>query len=175
MARHYLLWCTGEDRPGIVATLTKILYEKGCNLEDSSMMRLGREFSIFVILSSKKQLDKSLFAALEKHGLTVGLKPITTRQAKFVPAPRSLSIISVHGPDRPGIVYRVTHCLADHRFNITDLSTHRTGAGKKTGYILFIEGEISPSKEASLKKALRALQSSLKTTITFRGVNSQPL
>ncbi|MDH3961719.1 MAG: amino acid-binding protein, partial [Desulfuromonadales bacterium] len=31
----------GKDRPGIVADVTSVLYETGCNLEDSTMSMLS--------------------------------------------------------------------------------------------------------------------------------------
>lgn len=175
MTLHYLLWCSGEDHRGIVASLTGILLKEGCNLEDSSMMKLGSEFAVFLILTTKKQLHRGMFAPLEhKLNLTIGIKKITSAQARFHPPRRNLSIVSVHGPDRPGIVHRVTECLARKGFNITDLSTHRTKTGKRPGFILFIEGE-SKGAPGPLKTALMKLERSLGTRITIHPVIAQPI
>ncbi len=52
--KHYaFLWAIGPDRFGIVSALTRLLYKHHCNLEDSSMMRLGSEFGVFVSLRLK--------------------------------------------------------------------------------------------------------------------------
>ena len=138
MNTHYLLWATGEDQPGIVAAVTKILFNAGCNLEDSSMMRLGSEFAILLIVSSPKTLSavtaEKIFRPLKsKWRLTVGFKKISDSQARFRPLKGNLHLVTVHGPDKPGLVYRVTELLARARFNITDLATHQTRRGKKTG------------------------------------------
>jgi glycine cleavage system transcriptional repressor len=181
MAQHYLLWASGADRPGIVASLTDVLYALGANLEDSSMMRLGSEFAIFLIFSGKRpvpaaRLDASLKRLRLRSKLSIGVKPLSAREAVFRPARGRTYIVSVHGHDRPGIVRGVTKALARRKFNITDLSTHRTTRGVSAGYILFIEGELSsPGALAPLKRDLARLASSLKTRIGIRPVDAEPL
>ena len=44
----YLLSLVGKDRPGIVAKLSAGLCKNGCNLGDSSMVRLGNNFVIML-------------------------------------------------------------------------------------------------------------------------------
>jgi len=177
MNNHYLLWATGEDRPGIVAALTGVLFNNGCNLEDSSMMRLGSEFGVLLIFQSKQILPtdrtKRIFSPLEKKwGLSIGLKKISRRQAQSSSSVQNLFIIRVHGPDKPGIVHRVTQSLSKFKFNITDLSTHRTTGGKKAGYILFIEGELSKKYSLHpLKRSLSKLQKTLRTTISLQPIS----
>ncbi|MDH5510271.1 MAG: amino acid-binding protein, partial [Nitrospinota bacterium] len=41
MDKWSMLTIIGEDRPGIVAAVSKTLYEKGMNLGEASMLRLG--------------------------------------------------------------------------------------------------------------------------------------
>jgi glycine cleavage system transcriptional repressor len=181
MVRHYLLSATGRDRPGIVAAVAHLLLQLQCNLEDSSMMRLGSEFAMFLIFSRRAALPAQKFQTMSQRlerefGLAIGLKPLQKRDARFVPPQSETALIAVHGPDRPGIVYRVTNLLARHRFNITDLSTHRTTSGKRPGYILFIEGEPPRAdRRRSLQKQLQALEKRLRTRITFRLLQSAPL
>ncbi|HMU75390.1 MAG TPA: ACT domain-containing protein, partial [Elusimicrobiota bacterium] len=38
--KRYLLTAAGGDRPGLVAAVTRSLFDHGCNLEDSAMTRL---------------------------------------------------------------------------------------------------------------------------------------
>ncbi len=52
----YMLTAVGEDRAGIVAGVTKALFEGGCNLGDASMMRLGGSFSIMLMVSRRTDL-----------------------------------------------------------------------------------------------------------------------
>ncbi len=172
MVNHYLLWATGADKPGIVAAVTKALFDNGCNIEDSSMLRLGSEFGILLIYSSPRRYSLSsataLFkAAAKKFSLAVNVKPLSKKEAAFRPAKKGMYLVSLHGADRPGLVYQLTACLAKSKFNVTDLMTHRTDAGTKPGYVLFVEGEL-PSSPAQLEKELAALAKKLSTKIQIR-------
>jgi hypothetical protein len=42
----------GADRPGIIARVTRVLYEHGGNLEDSSMTILGGHFAIMLLVDA---------------------------------------------------------------------------------------------------------------------------
>jgi len=174
MANYYFMSAVGADRPGIVAAVTEELFRLGCNLEDSAMMRLGSEFGIFLIFTTSKKLSVSGHGSLQRIGkkwkLFVSLKDISPSEARFQPAKNSF-IVAVHGQDRPGIVSAVTRCLTDERFNITDLSTHRTTQGPRPGYILFIEGELLRSgSPESLQRRLLVLGTKLRTKITVQPV-----
>lgn len=179
MARTYLLWASGSDQPGIVAAVTGTLFQFGCNLEDSSMMRLGSEFGMFLIFTAPGDVPHALSSVLrsveKKFKLNIGLKPLTRAEARFAATKGEPAIVSVHGPDRRGLVFRVTEQLARLRFNITDLSTHRTTRGPRPGFILLIEGEIPRGKAARITTELRKLEKKLKTRITLRPVPAQTL
>ena len=118
---HYLLWAFGKDRTGIVAGISAVLFKQKCNLEDSSMMRLGSEFGVLLIFSSKKSFSvteqKKLFLPLEKQGkLTIGFKKISAKEARFAPLQKSPYMVTVYGADRPGLVYKVTSILGKNGF-----------------------------------------------------------
>lgn len=177
MRATYLLWATGQDRPGIVAAVSNVLYRQGCNLEDSAMTRLGGEFGILLIFSAPRKKDAAslevAFAPIKRRfALNLGIKPLSTRQARFKKS-GDLFVVTLHGVDRPGLVYRITDLLAKHQFNITDLTTHRTvGGGKKAGYILVIEGEIrSRAQVARIRRALSRTARRLRATVSLSAVN----
>jgi len=175
MKNHYLLWATGEDQPGIVAGVTEQLFHLGCNIEDSSMMRLGSEFGILLIFSSHKKhslsdIQKEFFPLEKRLNLTLGIKAITSAQAKFRPTKKASLSISLHGTDQPGLVHKVTFVLAQQKFNITDLATHRTN-GKKAGFILILEGELSKKQnQKQLEKALSTLSRKLSMKISLNRI-----
>jgi len=178
--KRYLLTAAGRDRPGLVAAVAKILFEEGCNLEDSAMTRLQGEFAILLILSGptkKHPLEKRLKQLGVRLGLTVGVKPLSSRESKSAFRDSERVLISVYGADRPGIVYRVTNFLAKAKVNLSDLSTHRTeGKGKTSGYILYLEGEIPAGISlADLEKDLRASVSEMGITVSVKPVPFQSL
>lgn len=166
---HYLLWASGNDRPGFVASIVKTLFELDCNLEDSSMMRLGSEFAAFLIFTAQREITEETFFVHKKNfDLKLGLKKISKKQAEFTPIRNQSYIVRVFGQDQTGIVYHITQCLAKHAFNITDLSTHRTTGGKTPGYILLLEGELLKKKNlTALKNDLKKISTKLKTRISI--------
>jgi glycine cleavage system transcriptional repressor len=177
MKNYYLLWAVGPDKPGIVSEVSKLLYEKGGNLEDSSMMRLGSEFGILLIFTSTKNFTPKMFSALEKKfSLSVGLKKISPKLASFQPLKKASALVTVYGADRPGLVFEVTSLLARQRFNITDLSTHRTTKGPAAGYILLIEGEMKQSgDQKKLESTLGALGKKLDVRISVQEIETSSL
>jgi glycine cleavage system transcriptional repressor len=174
MEIYQLLSAVGPDRPGIVATLTEILFKHGCNLEDSAMMRLGSEFGVQLIFTSRRPLLESIFSDVKKRfGLTLQLKTISKKLASSKRLSGPSARVVLHGFDRPGIVYQATRVLAEQKFNITDLATHRTSHGRKSGYLLFIEGNLHASGSfKSLQKKLDALAKRLKVTIRLNSVST---
>ena len=178
--KRYLLTAAGRDRPGLVAAVSKILFEEGCNLEDSAMTRLQGEFAILLILSGPAltgKLEKRLKELGKKLGLTVGLKPLSPRESKAPGKMGERVLISVYGADRPGIVHRVTQQLAEMNVNLSDLSTHRTEAkGKPSGYILYLEGEIPEGTTSpAIEKDLRGALAEMGVTLSVKPLSSQPL
>lgn len=178
--KRYLLTAAGRDRTGLVAAVSKILFEEGCNLEDSAMTRLQGEFAILLILSGSVQsgiLEKKLNALGKKLGLTVGLKPLSSRESKTPMKICDRVLISVYGADRPGIVHRVTQHLAKSKVNLSDLSTHRTEAkGQTSGYILYLEGEIPDgTTPGAIEKSLRETLAEMGVTVSVKPLSPQTL
>lgn len=164
----------------MVAAVSKILFEEGCNLEDSAMTRLQGEFAILLILSGPNQsgpMERKLKRMGKKWGLTVGLKPLAQPKTTKTKRTADRVLISVYGADRPGIVHRVTHQLAKRRVNLSDLSTHRTeAAGKPSGYILYLEGEIPEGvTPGDLEKALRENLAEMGVTVSVKALPSETL
>ena len=55
MENRFIMTAFGKDRPGIVADVTRILFENGCNLEDNTMTLLADEFTLVLLFSSQQQ------------------------------------------------------------------------------------------------------------------------
>jgi glycine cleavage system transcriptional repressor len=60
MDLRYILTAFGKDRPGVVADVSRIIYEIGGNLEDSTMTRLLDEFAIILLFSVRDNVDELL-------------------------------------------------------------------------------------------------------------------
>jgi glycine cleavage system transcriptional repressor len=178
-AQRWILTALGKDRPGIVAAVTKILYQRGCNLEDSAMTRLAGEFAILLIFSapaslSQQRLEEAFGALSRRLRLAIHLKAMTPAEITPVRHGRP-HVISVYGADRPGIVYRVSERLARLGLNITDVSTHRT-AGRRTAkplYLMLLEVELPDRIAAnSLLQRLRKLAKRLGVEVSLRSAEA---
>lgn len=165
--QHFILSVFGKDKPGIVAGVTKELYQLGLNIEDSSMTRLGGEFAIMLLLSSSKNiLASEILKALEdvqkKFALSVFCKPISEEES-YAESQRPFSYrITVFGYDRIGIVYHVSDLLAGYEVNIYDLRTQKSGEL----YVMFIECESDRDVYKDIKEGLDRLKEYLKVDVS---------
>jgi glycine cleavage system transcriptional repressor len=147
MPNYAMLTAIGKDRPGIVAGVSGILFEKGCNVEDSTMARLGGDFAIMLMLRlpeglTVRQIGDELAPLRDELKLTVQLTDLRPEDAMEPPeVPKH--VVSVYGADKKGIVAKITRHLADHSVNITNLTTHVVHHAQPL-YVMLIEVEIPP-------------------------------
>lgn len=147
MPNYAMLSAIGHDRPGIAAGVSGVLFEKGCNIEDSTMARLGGDFAIMLMLRlpegvTVRQIEQDLAPLRDDLKLTIQLTDVRPEEAMEQPdLPRH--IVSVYGADKKGIVAKITKHLADRSVNITNLTTHVV-QNPQPLYIMQIEVEIPP-------------------------------
>lgn len=159
MSEHwFMLTLVGHDRPGIVAQVTKALYQGGCYLGEASMLRLGESFTIMMMVRSMNtaaELMALLQPVAEMLELRVHTDPIEGQLHRHLPPDVR---ITVFGADRPGIVAQVTGALAEAGLNILDLESSVAGTEVKPIYIMQIEGQALrgvPALEAALGAVTR--------------------
>jgi glycine cleavage system transcriptional repressor len=156
MPDWYMLTLVGADRPGIVARVTQALFQAGATLGEASMLRLGANFTIMMMVSgvaSAAPLEAALSPVARDLGLCVHLDPIGGGlHHHLVPNVQ----IRVQGADRPGIVAQVTGALARTGFNILELESDVAGDARSPVYIMNIQGYSATTLE-TLEAALQAL------------------
>lgn len=156
-SKWYMVTLIGKDRPGIVAHVSAALYEGEANLGETSMMRLGGNFSIMMMVEfngSTKALHDVLSSVTESLGLHLHIDQIDAKlHEHLIPDVR----ISVYGADRAGIVARVTGVLAEAGLNILDLESDVAGNTDKPIYIMHIEGKAAEGI-AALESALQIVK-----------------
>lgn len=141
----YVVFAVGEDKPGIVAGISQVLYEMNCNLEDSSMTILKDQFAIILIVDapsevSYEELDRRVGEVANRLSLFHIVKPLDGKDEKKGEY-YTHCIIKVFGEDKTGIVYKVSKVLADRGVNISDLRTKIT-LGERKLYVMIIESEV---------------------------------
>lgn len=140
MSNWYMLTLIGKDRPGIVARLTTALFEAGCNLGETSMIRLGDNFTVMMMVNSRQD-EAGLRRLLEPVSAELQLVlHIDAIEAGLYQRPVPNVCILVHGADRAGIVSQVTVRAAEAGLNIVDLESDVAGTDASPIYILQIEG-----------------------------------
>lgn len=153
-----MLTLVGEDQPGIVAQVTDALFQGGFNLGETSMIRLGGNFTIMMMVSGTdgiEALETRLAPVAQRLGLRFHLDPIHGVLHQH-PVPNYQ--VRVNGADRAGIVARVTGALASAGFNILELESDVVGTTQQPVYIMTIQGYAEITLEA-LEQALGALKS----------------
>ncbi|WP_035586788.1 glycine cleavage system protein R [Hippea jasoniae] len=175
----YALTVIGEDKPGIVAAVAEVLYEKHINIEDSVSTLLGNQFTMTLLVKSSKnygvlELKKAFAKARGKLKLSVSLRRIeeselTTKQ------PQNLYSISVYGADKVGIVYFVSKALAEHNINILDLRTRLTKS-EKPMYVMILEVDVPDGiSENALNDIIKDVCLKLDVDYSIRKIESYEL
>ena len=153
----YMLTLIGADKPGIVATVTQGLFKLGLNLGETSMLRLGGNFTIMMMVSGiheEQLLRDELKPVIDALGMRLHIDPIQAQLHEHV-VPNIQ--VTVSGADRAGIVAQVTAALAACGFNILDLESDVAGTTDEPVYIMQITGVAETSVE-SVETALDPLR-----------------
>lgn len=133
-----MLTLVGEDQPGIVARVTEALYEGGCMLGEASMIRLGGNFTIMLMVhDGARDLVPLIEPVAEQLGLRFHLDPIHGSLHQHRAPNYQLRVV---GADQAGIVSRVTCALAKTGFNILELESDVVGSQTEPVYIMTIQG-----------------------------------
>lgn len=122
----------GDDRPGLVESVSEVLEAHGANWEQSRMASLAGKFAGILLASAPSARAADLKAALESLS-SEGLKLTVQHSAEPIAAVAHRTLlIEVVGQDHPGIVHEVSSAIASHGINVDELVTeveHASMAG----------------------------------------------
>lgn len=165
----------GRDRSGIVAGVTKVLFEQGCNLQDVSSTILGGHFSMMLVVRipqglSAEGLEAKLADAAGSLGLLCSVKPVADEEREVTPPTH---MVSVYGADRPGIVYKVADILTRKHANITDLTSRVIGSAEEPVYALMLE--VAVPEGVDVTPELDDLRSELGVDVSVHAIGADVL
>lgn len=175
MIHRFIMTAFGKDRPGIVADVTRVLYDNGCNLEDTTMSMLDDEFTINLLFSAASAdietvlLDECRRLEQERS-ISAFIRPVRERRPARQ-AGLSLCTIHVEGLDQAGIVYKVSQFLSDHALNIVDLkSTMKTTPESGTAlYLMDLHIQVPAGTVlAEIEQELNSVAEELNVEITLK-------
>lgn len=134
---HLVISALGEDRPGIVNELARVVSDTGCNIEDSRMTVLGGDFAVILLVNGRWNELAKLEAALpgleRRLALSITAKRTATRMRQSNLLPYTVEVVSI---DHPGIVHQLANFFSSREINIRDMATS-TYAAAHTGTPMF--------------------------------------
>jgi glycine cleavage system regulatory protein len=135
MQQQYVITFAGADRTGLVETLADLVKAHGGDWQQSELTRLGGAFAGVILVFVSDEGFNALDQAVQTSGNTDLSIHLTRATAEPHIEPNLRLILT--GPDRPGIVYEITHELAELQINILHFSSH-VQSGAWSGEALFI-------------------------------------
>lgn len=174
MEREFIISAVGLNVPGIVARVSKAIYESKGNFKDSSMTLLGDHFALMVLVTAADdQVARDLTDACSRleqdRDLDINLFPIADQYRGFGPEACEPNYeIRVKGADRMGIVYRTSQLLASLGINIVELETKLVAAKDGTPVFSMRTAVVVPEKidGETLRKDLKLLAEDNRETIS---------
>ncbi|MBL0712493.1 MAG: hypothetical protein JJV98_02220 [Desulfosarcina sp.] len=177
MEKKYILTAFGKDRPGIVADVTELIYQNGCNLEDTTMTLLAGEFTLIVLLTSLENNEADLAGRLktacrrleQEKGLSVFVREVESMEGYEV-GPYAPHTIRLEGMDQAGIVFKISRYLSNLGINIIDLKSKRQYMPQSGAALYSMEIQVQIPKTLSLDefdKGLNKIGEELNVEITW--------
>lgn len=142
----------GKDCPGVVAAVTRLFGDMGCNIEAMAQTMLSGAFAaIFVVTAPREEeavpggagacgadcLRLRLEEGLERAGVDLS---VLVRPAIFEQWGAGLDcepfVVTVDGPDRPGLIGAMSRIFGRHGVNIENLKAILGEGGE--GKALFV-------------------------------------
>ena len=173
----------GKDRPGIIAAVTRILFEQDCNIENVSQTIIQNEFSgIFIVgipkALSESDLHRHLDEGLSTMGLHVYEKQLSKANETQIAVESEPFVVTTKGPDRKGLVAAITAIMASYRVNVTNLQAVFKGGDDPNANIMIYEVDIpGDANHQALRRDLRekamalSLDISIQHKLIFEAIN----
>jgi glycine cleavage system transcriptional repressor len=160
----------GRDRPGIVAAVTRVLADAGCNLEDTSMTILRGHFAMMLVVlasagTGAEALEARLGPVADRLDLQLSVRPVSDQVTAAATRGERWSA-AVYGADRPGLVARVSEALAAREVNIVDLETRVIGEPDPV-YAMHFELEVPAGLAGAVEADLRAVAGELGVEVSM--------
>lgn len=165
-----VLTIIGQDRPGLVESISRLVAEHDGNWVESRMAHLAGHFAGILRVEVAEDRAESLSEGLRSLAAE-GLESVVHPDPTTDPRPEQpLVLLDLVGQDRPGIVREISRVLAAQGVNVEELITERTSAAT-TGQALFqakARLRLPPgASEESLRRALEDVAGDLMVDVTL--------
>ena len=170
MRTSLVLTVLGDDRPGLIESLSEVLEEHQGNWLDSRMVDLAGKFAgLLKVTVPKAQVDSLVktLAALQNDGLNILAQTVTEVDELEVAGLLQLEVL---GPDAPGIIGHITRQLSELKVNIQELVSEQRQAPMSGEYLFFARMTLELPKgisNESVQDALENLSDQLMVDLSF--------
>lgn len=132
----------GRDCPGVVAAISQLFGEAKCNIEAMSQTMIWGEFAAIFIVAAPEDLKAEKLKAFLEDGLarsqvdlSVLLRPAAQAQwgKDILCEP---FVITVDGPDGPGLIGAMSRIFGRHNVNIENLTAALSEEAR--GFAMFV-------------------------------------
>jgi glycine cleavage system regulatory protein len=140
----------GEDRPGLIRSLSQSVAAHGGNWLGSRSARLAGKFAGILHASVPDDRAEELIARLktfDEHGLSVLVERTTQVAGRGRLRRLRLDLI---GNDRPGIVHDIAHALAERQINVDELQTECVSAPMSGETLFKATADLSAPEDLSI-------------------------
>ena len=135
MRTYLVLTVIGEDKPGIVESLAKVISDHSGNWLESSMSQLAGKFAGILRVSVDENECDSLVISLK--GISDELKLVIERvSCESYDETHQIMEVSLIGNDRPGIIREISKTVTDLAVNFEKL-TSECAPAPMSGNVLF--------------------------------------
>lgn len=120
----YIISVVGKDQVGIVSEVTQLLFKGGLNIVDIEQTVIHSQFTMVLLLQPLRHLFEpsrlraSLNQLAKKRGMAITMTPLHEFKGLRLAETKKPYVLTILGPDRPGIVSAFSSTLAQHRCNI---------------------------------------------------------
>jgi glycine cleavage system transcriptional repressor len=130
MIQHVILSAIGSDRPGLVDEVSRFIFDRGGNIEDSRMANLRGQFAIMMLVGGPEPVLARIKADIptlqQASRLHVELHAAVAPAAAVVTAmPYRLTATAM---DQAGLVQSIAHLLGTLNVNIESMQTTLSAA-----------------------------------------------
>src|SRR5512136_1525748 len=120
----YVVSVIGEDQVGIVSEVTQLLFREGFNIVDVEQTVIHSQFSMVLLLEPVRRgfkpsrLRSGLSRLAKRRGVNITVTPLREYKGLRLAEMKKPYVLTLLGPDRPGVVAAFSTILAQHRCNI---------------------------------------------------------
>ena len=151
MTTYLVLTAIGDDRPGLVESLSQVITENSGNWLESSMSQLAGKFAGILRVSVSDEDAELLIKRLNELSdrLKLVIERVDRHESIEIPSTVKLNLV---GNDRPGIIREISHELTNMAVNVAQLTTECVPAPMAGGTLFKAEAQLQVPQGLNLDR-----------------------